>query len=222
MPVSVVIPALNEEERIAAAVRSAREGGAAEVFVADGGSSDRTLARAREAGATAIVCPGHRGGRMNGAAAAATGDVLLFLHADTVLPIGACRAVEESIRRGVVFGGFRIRFAESAPRLRLASALINLRTRLSGCPWGDQAQFVRSDLFRATGGFADAPLMEDYELALRMNRSGRTVLLPLYVTTSGRRFLEKGVLRTALTNWSIVAGWRLGVPPARLARWYRR
>jgi rSAM/selenodomain-associated transferase 2 len=222
MPVSVVIPALNEEARIEAAIRSAQEAGAAEILVADGGSSDRTVELARNAGATLVECTAGRGAQSNAAAAEATGEILLFLHADTVLPPGACHAVEESIRRGSVFGGFRIRFAEPAARLRFVAFAINVRTSLTRSPWGDQAQFVRADLFHATGRFASAPLMEDYELALRMKRIGPTEILPLEVTTSGRRFLETGLVRTAVRNWMIVAAWWLGVPPERLARWYRR
>jgi hypothetical protein len=113
-------------------------------------------------------------------------------------------------------------FAEPARKLRVAAALINLRTRLTRCPWGDQAQFIRREVFLGGGGFRVMPLMEDYELATRMKRGGRSVLLPLTVTTSGRRFLRKGLLRTAMLNWRIVARFRRGDDPQELARSYRR
>src|SRR6185436_764217 len=108
------------------------------------------------------------------------------------------------------FGGFRLTFAEPARKLRVAAAMINLRTTLTRCPWGDQAQFIRRDRFLAAGGFREIPLMEDYDLALRMKRAGRTALLPLAVTTSGRRFLRKGVWRTAYVNWRIIVRYWMG------------
>ncbi|HXG57459.1 MAG TPA: glycosyl transferase, partial [Thermoanaerobaculia bacterium] len=122
---------------------------------------------------------------------------------------------------GARFGGFRLRFSEPHPKLRLAAALINLRTSITRCPWGDQAQFIRRDDFLAGGGFREIPIMEDYELAVRMKRAGRTAIVPLTVQTSGRRFLEKGLLRTAAINWRIIAAWRFGADPDELARLYR-
>ncbi|HEU4522496.1 MAG TPA: glycosyltransferase, partial [Thermoanaerobaculia bacterium] len=119
------------------------------------------------------------------------------------------------------FGGFRVRFAEQSRRLRFVAWMVNLRTRFTRCPWGDQAQFIPRADFLRSGGFREIPIMEDYELAVRMKRRGRSMVLPLTVTTSGRRFLSRGVVRTTVTNWIIIAAWRLGVSPERLARWYR-
>lgn len=99
--------------------------------------------------------------------------------------------------------------------------MINFRTRMTGCPWGDQAQFLRRDTFLRVGGFREIALMEDYDLALRMKREGKTVVLPQSVATSGRRFLSKGVLRTAVINWAIIIRFRLGADPDELARVYR-
>jgi rSAM/selenodomain-associated transferase 2 len=212
-PVSVIIAARNEQERIAAAVDSAIAAGAAEVIVVDGQSSDQTAAIARTRGAIVITCEPMRSRQFNRGAAAASGEWLIFLHADTTLPPGAAAAVNADVD----FGGFRIRFAEPHLRLRIAAFLINLRTRLTRCPWGDQAQFIKRSLFE---GFREVPLMEDYDLALRMKKRGRTRILPLTVTTSGRRFLSRGVIRTVILNWFIVACWRLGVDERRLARWY--
>ncbi len=156
---------------------------------------------------------------MNAAAGVAQNDHIIFLHADTLLPAGAAEAV---VNAKADFGGFRIAFAERALKLRIAAAMINLRTAITRCPWGDQAQFVRRDVFLAAGGFLEIPIMEDYDLALRMRRRGRSMVLPLTVVTSGRRFLRKGVLRTAFTNWSIIASYHRGVSPDELARAYRR
>lgn len=210
---TVVIPALNEEERVAAAVRSAFEAGAAEVIVVDGGSSDATAAVARDAGARVLASQPMRAKQLNLGARAATHDTILFLHADSLLPRGAAEAVLES---GAPFGGFRIAFIEPSLRLRIAAFLINLRTRITKQPWGDQAQFVRRAAFP---GYREIPLMEDYELARTMTPR---VILPLTVRTSGRRFLAKGLLCTAWVNSRTIVQYRRGADPAELARRYRK
>jgi Glycosyltransferases, probably involved in cell wall biogenesis len=222
MSVTVVIPSLNEEDEIAGAIESAFAAGAAEVIVADGGSADRTARFATDAGARVLLCAPMRARQLNQGASAAVSDVLIFLHADTRLPTDAVRAVEDALARGADFGGFRLAFAEPVRKLRIAAALVNLRTTLTRCPWGDQAQFVRREAFLRLGGFLEIPLMEDYDLAIRMKRSGHSVLLPLTVTTSGRRFLRRGVLRTAATNWRTIIRYRRGADVEALARSYRR
>ena len=219
MSVSVVIPTLNEAERIAATIDAAFAAGATEVIVADGGSDDATLSLAAAHGARVVTGEETRGRQLNQGARAASGTTLLFVHADTLLPPGAALAVSQALDTGFVFGGFRIEFIE--PRFERVARMINLRTRLTRAPWGDQAQFVRRELFLQMGGYPDMPLMEDYALARRMKRAGRTILLPLTIRTSARRFAKHGVLRTACTNWLIVASYHLGVSAQTLARWYR-
>ncbi|HWW60290.1 MAG TPA: glycosyltransferase, partial [Thermoanaerobaculia bacterium] len=162
VPVSVVIPALDEEARIGAAIDSAFAAGAAEVIVADGGSVDRTVAIARERGARILDGESMRARQMNRGAESAAGDALIFLHADTLLPARAIDSVVRALEEGVIFGGFRIAFIEPSWRLRIAALMINLRTAMTRCPWGDQAQFVRRDVFLARGGFRELPIMEDY------------------------------------------------------------
>lgn len=216
MPVSVIVPALNEEDRIGIAIDAAFAAGAAEVIVADGGSSDGTLTVARAHGARVVEGASQRARQLNRGAEAAAHEILLFLHADTLLPAGAAAAVERAVAEGAVFGGFRVEFLE--PGLGFVAWMINARTRLTRAPWGDQAQFVRRDAFP---GYPDFPIMEDYELARRMKKAGPTMLLPLTVRTSGRRFLTKGIVRTTVTNWVIIVSYHLGVSPATLARWYR-
>lgn len=218
--VSVIIPALNEEERIGATVDAAFAAGAAEVIVADGGSIDATAALAMARGAR-IVRETMRARQLNAGAAAASHDALLFLHADTLLPPAAAAAIVSALGEGFVFGGFRIRFIEPGLRLRYVAFMINARTRLTRAPWGDQAQFARRDMFERLGGYREMPIMEDYELASRMKRAGPVAILPLAVATSGRRFLRKGVIRTSLVNWLTIGGYHAGVAPERLARWYR-
>lgn len=214
-PVSVVIAALNDERWIAAAVDSAFAAGSDDVIVSDGGSVDRTRDIAASRGARVIPSLPMRSRQFNTGEKEAKHDAIIFLHADTMLPPAAAAAVRDALTR-FEFGGFRISFAENVFKLRVAAALINLRTRITRCPWGDQGQFVRRSTFT---GFREIPLMEDYELAMRMRKSA--TILKLAVTTSGRRFLEKGVLRTAWINWSIVARWRRGVDAQKLARIYR-
>lgn len=219
--VAVIIPALNEEGIVAGAIDSARRAGAHEIVVADGGSIDATRDVARGAGATIVMAQAPRSVVMNRAAAAVTSDAIVFLHSDTRLPPSAAERVALAIDEGALFGGFRLRFIEDDVRLRVAERIINLRTALTKCPWGDQAQFVRRDAFLDGGGFREIDIMEDYELATRMKRRGKTNLLNDEVLTSGRRFLDRGVVATAVTNWRIIAAWRLGVDPRELARWYR-
>lgn len=219
--VAVVIPALNEERSIAAAIDSARRAGVSEIVVADGGSSDRTVAIATESGAQVLRIDGVRGKRLNAGAEGTSSEILLFLHADTILPGDAVKRVSAAVDDGAIFGGFRIRFAEPHLRLRVAAAMINLRCLWSRCPWGDQGQWVVRDPFVETGCFGEDPIMEDYEMAIRMKRHGTTRILASAVTTSGRRFLQKGLFRTALINWRIIVLWRLGASTDRLARIYR-
>ncbi len=222
MAVTVIIPTLNEEDWIASAVTSAFAAGAAEVIVADGGSIDRTSRVATSAGARMLLSEPMRARQLNLGADAASHETLVFLHADSRLPTGAAAEVEDALMNGADFGGFRIAFAEPSRRLRVAAAMINLRTSVTRCPWGDQAQFIRRETFLKAGRFLEMPLMEDYELAVRMKRRGRAVLLPMAVTTSGRRFLRKGLLRTAAHNWRTIIRYRLGADVDSLARSYRR
>lgn len=218
MGVSAVIPTLNEAERIATTIDAARAAGVAEVIVADGGSTDETVNIAAQRGAMIIGDERMRARQLNRGAYVAMHHAVVFLHADTLLPSGAARAIEEALKRSV-FGGFRVQFIE--PGLDTVASLINFRTRLTGKPWGDQAQFARRETFLRIGGYPEYPIMEDYELARRMKRAGKTTLLPMAVRTSGRRFMRKGVLRTTATNWLIIGGYHLGIAPERLARWYR-
>ena len=210
--VSVIIPTLNEETRIAATIGAALAAGVHEVIVADGESSDATVAIAESRGARVIAGERVRAKQLNRGAEEATGDVLIFLHADTLLPAGAADAV---IHADADCGGFLVEFIEPGFRLRYVAFMINLRTRLTRAPWGDQAQFFRRKTFP---GYPELPLMEDYVLARAMKRAA---ILPLKVRTSGRRFLTKGVIRTSALNWLIIAAYHLGVSPERLARWYR-
>ncbi len=219
--VSAIIPALNEATTIAAAIVAAREAGAAEVIVADGGSTDDTVAIAARYGARTIVGESLRAAQINRGLEAAVHETVIVVHADTLLPAGAAAAVEQALDDGAVFGAFRVRFLEGGARLAYVAFMINARTRITRKPWGDQAQFARRATLLRVGGYPVFPIMEDYEFARRMKRAGPIAFLPLSVRTSGRRFLAKGVIRTSILNWWIIACYHLGVSPERLARWYR-
>lgn len=219
MRVSVVIPALNEAAGIASAIDSAA--GAGEVIVADGGSHDATAAIAERLGARLVRSERGRALQQNAGAAVATGDVLLFLHADTRLPTGWPAAVERALRRPkVVAGAFRLGFDDGAFVFRVIEWGGWLRTRLTGIPYGDQAIFVRRAAFERAGGFPALPLMEDVALGRRLKRLGRLVLLPERVETSARRFRTEGPLRAVLRNWRLIALYHLGRDPEALRRHY--
>ena len=217
MAVSAIIPALNEATHLAATIDAARAAGAAEVIVADGGSSDETIAVATSRGARVITEQCLRAAQINSGIAAASHENIVVVHADTLLPAGAAAAIEQALGNGAVFGAFQVRFLEGGARLGCAACMIHARTRITRKPWGDQAQVGKRETLR----YPELPIMEDYELARRMKRAGRVAILPLTVSTSGRRFLAKGVMRTAAINWAIIVAYHLGVSPERLARWYR-
>ena len=194
-------------------------------MVADGGSSDATLAIAREAGARLVESSAGRGGQLNAGARAALdagADVLLFLHADTVLPAGARALIERAVASGAVGGGFEVRFDDPRRIFALGSRIVNLRTRLLRAPLGDQAQFVTGEAFLALGGFREWPILEDLDLMRRLRKHGRVEVVRAPATTAARRFVEGGIARTIAINWSIWALYLAGVDPARLARLYPR
>ena len=167
---------------------------------------------------------------MNAGASVAGGEVLLFLHADTFLPGGSVDAVLDALRDPAVIGGaFRVRLSASRgagryvrAMLRVTGRMIGTRGSVSRSYSGDQAIFVRAEAFRAAGGYPEIPLMEDVELSRRLRRTGRTVMLPLRVETSGRRWEAWGPLRTVLFMWLLRIGYLLGSSPSRCAEAYRR
>lgn len=221
--ISVIIPALNEAAHIAATLEHARKGSPHEIIVVDGGSNDGTCEVAQRLGATMIQSKPGRARQMNAGAAQATGNVLLFLHADTMLPHNWTRVVTGTLEQpGVVAGSFGFRVAESFPGRWLVEWTTNVRSRWFQNPYGDQTQFLRRAVFEELGGFADLPIMEDYELNQRLRKLGRVATARAVAITSGRRWKRLGVVRTTLTNKAMVAGFHLGVCPHKLARMYRR
>ena len=196
----------------------------AEIVLADGGSTDATAAvAARFPEIRLLASPRGRARQMNAGARAALGDVLLFLHADTLLPDGALAAVEAAAGDpGVVGGRFDVRFDNPRPVFRMIAWFMNQRSRWSGISTGDQAIFVCREPFDALGGYPDMPLMEDVDLCRRLKRRGRMAALRLSVTTSARKWEREGAIRTILLMWALRFLYMAGVPPARLHRWYYR
>jgi rSAM/selenodomain-associated transferase 2 len=220
---SIVIPTLDEAAIIGqslAALAPLRARGA-EVIVADGGSADATVALAQPHADCVIAAPRGRARQMNAGAAVATGDVLLFLHADTRLPAGADALIGAGLaqpRRA--WGRFDVRLDGDHPLLPVVALAMNLRSRLTGIATGDQAMFVRRDVFIAAGGFPEIALMEDIALSARLKRFGWPLCLRARVVTSGRRWQSHGVFRTIALMWRLRLAYFLGVDPARLAPRY--
>ncbi|HYS48908.1 MAG TPA: TIGR04283 family arsenosugar biosynthesis glycosyltransferase [Xanthobacteraceae bacterium] len=220
---SIIIPVLNEAAAIGdalAALAPCRARGV-EVVVVDGGSRDGTAAIARPLADHLLSAPRGRGSQMNAGAAIASGDVLLFLHADARLPPDAERLVLLGLQASErAWGRFDVTIAGRSPLLRLVAAMMNLRSRLTGIATGDQAMFVTREAFAQAGGFPDIPLMEDIVLSRRLKRIGRPACLPARVVTSGRRWDQHGIVRTTVMMWRLRLAFFLGAEPARLARRY--
>ena len=218
--VSVIIPALNEENSIGVVIEQFRGSGVCEVIVVDGGSRDQTGRRARTAGATVIEAGPGRGAQQNRGAAEARGDVLLFLHADTLLPLDFLKHIERVIsREGVSAGAFRLGVDGAGRMLRWVENMANWRSLYCQLPYGDQAIFVKAETFRRAGGFAEIPLMEDFELMRRLRKLGRIELAPVAVRTSARRWRQLGVLRATWSNQVCILAYLIGIPPCRIAAW---
>lgn len=220
---SVIIPVLDEAAGIGdalAALAPLRARGA-EVIVVDGGSRDGTPEHARAGADRVVTAARGRAAQMNAGAALARAAVLLFLHADTLLPPEADRLVVDGLAgSGRAWGRFDVRISGKPALLRLVAAMVNLRSRATGIATGDQAMFVRRDVFDRVGGFPGIPLMEDVALSRRLNRVGRPLCLRARAVTSGRRWERHGVLPTILLMWRLRLAYYFGADPARLARRY--
>ena len=217
------MPVLDEAAHIQAtlaALAPLRARGA-EVIVVDGGSTDATAALAAPLADVLLAAPRGRARQMNAGAARAHGDVLLFLHADTVLPPGADGLVQRALAAGAGWGRFDVRITGKSRLLRLVAALMNVRSRCTGIATGDQAMFVRRDLLMQVGGFPDQPLMEDIALSRRLRAVGRPACLRARATTSGRRWESRGVWRTVFLMWRLRWRYWRGESADALERAYR-
>lgn len=221
--ISIIIPALNEAATIGRTL--SRLGGIdhLEVIVVDGGSTDETAALAESRGAKVIYSEPGKAVQMNAGAASAVGDILLFLHADTLLPGGFSDQIVSALnQKGAAAGAFRLSIDSNAAGLRIIEHVANWRSRLLRLPYGDQALFMKTSLFEEIGGFPDLPIMEDFLLVRHLKRKGKIVIVPAAVVTSPRRWLRLGILKTWLVNQLIVIAYYLGATPQQLTRFYRR
>ncbi len=220
---SIIIPVLNEGERIAAtldALARLRALGV-EIVVVDGGSRDATVQRARLRATRVISAPRGRALQMNAGAEKAAGNVLLFLHGDTRLPDDADHVLLNGLEHsGRAWGRFDVTIDSRRPLLRLVGWMMNLRSRLTGIATGDQAIFVKRDAFNAVGGFPPIALMEDIALCKRLKRVSRPLCLRERVVTSARRWERHGVIRTILLMWRLRLAYFLGRDPNELAQLY--
>ncbi len=220
---TIVLPVLNESAMIVGGLQALAplRARGAEIVVVDGGSIDGTPQLAAPFADRLIAVPRGRGAPMNAGAALGSGDALLFLHADTLLPANADRLIAAALTRRA-WGRFDLRIAGRHPFLRVIARMINWRSRLTGIASGDQAIFVRREAFVAVGGFPELPLMEDIAISRRLKRLCRPFCIATPAITSGRRWERNGVARTILLMWRLRLAYYLGVEPALLARRYGR
>lgn len=203
-----------------------------EVLVVDSGSHDGTVQLAQSLGVRVLSAPTGRAAQMNAGAKVAVGDILLFLHADTLLPAHFDAMIRGALsnnskgnavkRKTPVAGAFQLGINASLPGLRLVESGVHWRSRWLQMPYGDQAIFLKQSIFHQLGGFPELPIMEDFELMRRLKRLGRIVIIPKPVLTSGRRWLRLGVLQTTLINQIAIFAYLIGVSPKKIAYWYRR
>ncbi len=221
--ISIIIPTLDEAATILPTLQSTEKAVNVERIVVDGGSTDETLQMACLWGVRVFACNTGRAQQMNRGANAATGELFLFLHADTRLPENFDDYVRQVLGQpGVIAGAFQLRIDASSRGLSLIEEVANWRSRILQMPYGDQAIFLRASLFHDLGGFLNIPILEDFELVRRLRRRGRIKIAPVAVVTSARRWKNRGVWHTTILNHVVILAYYLGIQPARIARWYYR
>jgi len=221
--ISIIIPTLNEAGNIKEAIATTQPSTNIEIIVVDAGSKDGTVEMAQLLSIKVISSSSGRAVQMNAGALAASGDILLFLHADTHLPTGFDEMIRTALQQpGTVAGAFNLRIDASLLSLRWVEWGVNVRSHFYQMPYGDQAIFLTKAVFQQMGGFPELPIMEDFELMRRLKRTGCIVIIPTPVVTSARRWLQKGVFKTTLLNQLVIIAYLLGVSPERICCWYRQ
>lgn len=222
--VSIIIPTFNEEKNIKACIESARKLNPLEIIVVDGGSTDMTKEIAKDMNARVVQSPKGRGIQMNRGASLAKGDIFLFLHADSRLPLVHYENIFGKVTQDYAGGFFRLRFDDGSLSTRLVEFFANIRARMFSLPYGDQAIFIKKTLFEKIGGFKEHPFLEDIDLVIRMKKFGKLKYIPLSVTVSARR-LKKGYplspIVVSFRNIFIAILFLLGVSPHKLIHLYR-
>jgi rSAM/selenodomain-associated transferase 2 len=220
--ISIIIPVLNEATIIKQTLSQLTQYSEIEIIVVDGGSEDDTVAIAKSTAKVITVIGKGRAGQMNAGADVAQSDILLFLHADTQLPPNFSELVSKTLNQNqIIAGAFELAIDGSDISLRGIEMLIKVRSRFLSLPYGDQAIFISKQAFIEAGGFANLPIMEDFEFIQRIKNKGKIAIAPAAVTTSGRRWQKLGVWQTTLTNQLIIAGYYLGISPPKLSKFYR-
>ncbi len=221
--ISIIIPALNEGEEIVRTLKwlACDRSAGHEVIVVDGGSDDKTALLAVDSADHVVSSERGRARQMNRGAALAAGEILLFLHADTQLPEGGVALIQDAVASGSVWGRFDVRLSGQHPLFRVIEKMMNWRSSLTGIATGDQAIFVRRELFEAVGGFADQPLMEDIELSKQLKKVATPHLIRQAVVTSSRRWEQRGIFTTMLLMWRLRFLYWRGVDAESLAKMYR-
>ena len=221
--ISIIIPVLNEARTINKVLASLQNTSNIEVIVVDGGSQDETVEIAKSLAVKVLSSPPGRAIQMNTGAAVATGNILLFLHSDTILPAGFESMVTQALKKPETVGGaFELGIDAKIRGIRLVEKMVNWRSRFLSLPYGDQAIFVKADIFKELGGFPELPIMEDFVFIRHLRRMGKIEILPAPVLTSGRRWQKLGLVKTTIINQIIIIGYYLGVSPAQLASFYRK
>lgn len=220
MALSIILPTFNESATIASTIASLREQDPAEIVVVDGGSTDATIAQARDADRI-FQAPRGRAFQMNEGARQSQGDLLLFLHADCTLQPGALSAIEKTLQRPTVIAGcFSMRVQAAGFGFRAVDGCATARVRLTGIAYGDQGLFLRRTDFERLGGFPAVPFLEDVLFCQKLARQGRVVVLPQKIFVSPRRWRKVGLIHQSLRNWTLTALGLMGVAPERLAQYY--
>jgi rSAM/selenodomain-associated transferase 2 len=222
LALSIVVPMLNEQASIAATLNALRSGAPdAEIIVVDGGSDDLSQNVARTRCNLLLEAKRGRANQLNAGAARASGEVLAFVHADTIVPRSFAADIASAMSNPAFAGGrFDLRLDDAALPYRLIGWLINFRSRMSRTGTGDQAIFVRREVFERLGGFPDLEICEDLDFARKLKRAGAVACLRSQVVTSARRWQRAGLARTVLRMWTIRLAYLAGVSPSRLCRWY--
>ena len=222
LKISIIIPTLNESKNIKATLASTQASRNVEVIVVDGGSQDNTVDIAKSFGVTVISGYQNRASQMNAGAMNATGDILLFLHADTLLPANFDTMIRTALQQPIVVAGaFSLRINAAKAGLRLVEWGVKWRSKCLQMPYGDQGIFLSKEKFNNIGGFPELPIMEDFELIRHLKHLGKITFIPTPVVTSPRRWLKKGILQTTFINQIVIIAYFIGISPKRIRGWYR-
>ena len=222
--ISVIIITLNEERYVKRLLNQLSNDTAIELIVSDGGSIDRTARAAKKYTDKVVVGERGRGVQLNAGAALASGNILWFLHADSIPPDNFKDHIISTLGSpGVAGGAFKLDFDSDLPSLKTISMVAGLRSKLTRIPFGDQGVFVKKETFDRLNGFKDIPLMEDIDFGRRLKKEGRVVLLPSGIKTCSRKWEKDGILKTTLRNWAYITLFSMGYSPHKLyRRYYRR